>query len=236
MQESMWNLKKGFSGFHLKIIAALTMLCSHVYKGVLMGHNEFMFLDIIGRIAFPVFCFLLVEGFCYTKNRRKYLFRLWVFAVLSEIPFDVLFYGTYVTFMTQNVLFTMLIGFLTIWGMEKAGNRYQWPVLVAGMVAAWVCRTDYSVWGIWIIACFYVFRGMKKECFGIQIANMCVSVVLFRWYQIFGLLGLLILWFYNGREGRKWKYFFYIFYPFHMLLLFLCESISNQVNIEIVGK
>lgn len=219
-KKSVENIQKGLSGHILKLIAILAMVCSHVYKGILVGQKEFLFLDIIGRISFPIFCFLLVEGFCYTKNRKKYLFRLWLFAVFSEIPFDLLFFGTYFTYLTQNVLFTMLIGVLTLWGMEKAGRKYQWIVLILGMCVAWFLKTDYSVWGIWVIACFYLFRGMKKEGMMVQIANMFVAMGVFNWKQAFGVLALILIWFYNGKEGRKWKYFFYVFYPLHMLAFF----------------
>lgn len=216
MQESRGKL----NSIQLKWIAILAMLCSHVYKCLLVNHKEFLFLDLIGRISFPILCFVLAEGFCHTKSRSRYLFRLWVFAVFSEIPFDLAFYGRLVDWRTQNVLFTMFIGLLTMWGMEKLPERFRMFAVFAGMGAAWLLRTDYSFFGIWIISMFYLLRGMKIESFTVQAASQLASTVLYGWKQAFAVGALFVVHTYNGECGKGNKYFFYAFYPLHLLCLY----------------
>lgn len=211
--------KKGISGYGLKLLAAGTMLCSHIYKCLLIQYPCAVVLDMIGRIAFPVFCFLLVEGFCYTHNRKRYLLRLWISAVFSEIPFDMAFLGRLTDNRCQNVLFTMVIGFLVMWGMDKVSGAFRYMIIAAGMVLAWLLRVDYGFYGIWIISIFYLFRGMKKECTMIQCVSQAVSICLYGEIQIFSLLSLLFIRLYNHEQGRKRKYVFYLFYPLHLIIL-----------------
>lgn len=208
-----------FDGFQLKLIGAITMFCSHVYKCLLMEYKALFFLDIIGRIAFPIFCFLLVEGFCHSHSRKAYVMRLWVCAIFSEIPFDMAFYGKIYTPAGQNVLFTMLIGMLVLVVMEKCRGWIQVVPVALGMAVAWCCRVDYGFYGIWLIVVFYVLRGMKKEMLSLQAGNCLASVGLFGWKQFFSVLAFPFIVLYNGQKGKGWKYFFYVFYPLHLMLL-----------------
>lgn len=221
----MQKSKKKLSSTQLKWIAALAMLCSHVYKCLLINHKEFLFLDLIGRISFPVFCFVLVEGYCHTKSKGLYLFRLWVFAVFSEIPFDLAFYGKIVDLRTQNVLFTMVIGVIVMWGMEKMPEKFAVFPVFLGMGAAWLLRTDYSFFGIWVISIFYMLRGMKKEWFAVQAVSQLASTALYGWKQVFAAGSLFLLQKYNGERGSGSKYFFYLFYPVHLLCLYYLSII-----------
>ncbi len=216
----MQKSQKKLSSTQLKWIAVLAMLCSHVYKCLLVNHQEFAVLDWFGRISFPVFCFVLVEGYCHTKNKGRYLFRLWVFAVFSEIPFDLAFFGKIVDLRTQNVLFTFVIGFIVMWGMEKMPRKYSICAIFLGMGAAWLFRTDYSFWGIWMIGMFYMLRGMDKEWFAVQTAGLMASAVWYGWKQVFAAGSLFLLQEYNGERGKGGKYFFYMFYPLHLLCLY----------------
>lgn len=211
--------KRGISSYGLKLVAAGTMLCSHIYKCLLTQYPYAIVLDMAGRLSFPIFCFLLVEGFCHSQNRKRYLLRLWIFAVFSEIPFDMAFFGHFMDVRCQNVLFTMVIGFLVMWGMEKVSGISRYMIAGAGMALAWVLHVDYGFYGIWLICCFYLFRGMKKELMSLQCVSQAASVCLYGWTQIFSIGSLVFLRFYNQERGHKIKYIFYLFYPLHLLLL-----------------
>lgn len=224
---SLKGHKVTFDSFQLKMIAAFAMLCSHIYKCLLVSHKEFLFLDIIGRIAFPVFCFVLVEGFCYTRNRKAYLMRLWVGAVISEIPFDLAFFGQFYYLEGQNVLFTMLIGMLTLMGMEKCHDRWKILPVIGGMAAAWFCKVDYGFYGIGLIVIFYGLRGMKRELAGVQAGCSVAATVLYGWIQFFSVLALPVVAAYNGCKGKGFKYFFYVFYPLHLLVLTIIRFVVN---------
>lgn len=225
----MEERQRGINAFTLKWIAAVAMLCSHMYRSLLFPNKAFLFFDLIGRIAFPIFCFLLVEGFCHTKNRRVYLMRLWVFAVFSEIPFDLAFRGKLFSWDGQNVLFALFIGFLVLWGIEKVGPKWCLVPLFSGMVGAYFLRVDYSFYGIWLIAVFYFLRGMKKEMLYLQAGSQAFSIFLYGWIQIFSLFSLPFLALYNGERGRGFKYFFYIFYPLHLIILVLIHLLISNL-------
>lgn len=216
-----------FDSFQLKVVAALAMLCSHIYKCLLVTRKEFLFLDIIGRIAFPVFCFVLVEGYCHTHSRKAYLMRLWVGAVLSEIPFNLAFFGHLYAPEEQNVLFTMLIGMLTLMGMDKCRDCWKVIPVLAGMVLAWLCKADYGYYGIGIIVLFYYLRGMKKELITIQAGCSVAATVLYGWVQFLSVLALPFIAAYNGEKGKNHKILFYLFYPVHLMALTLIRFAVN---------
>lgn len=181
---------------------------------------------IVGRWAFPIYCFLLVEGFEKTKDRRKYAGRLLAFALVSEVPFDLAFDGKMISLEHQNVFFTLLLGFLMIWAMEEIGRNCQellvkWTggaaVFLAAVLLAELIRCDYSGKGIIAIALLFLFRRKKAE-------QMIAGCVAFCW-EIMAPLAFLFVYFYNGRRGLRLKYFFYIFYPAHLLVLYLITLI-----------
>lgn len=121
----------------LKMIAVVTMLIDHIGAviiwnlfSVVTAENYAVLEQVyhifrnIGRTAFPIFAFLLVEGFFHTHSRKKYFGRLALFAVLSEIPFDMAFHGMPSYGEDQNVFWTFCIGFLVIWGLERLYEVY----------------------------------------------------------------------------------------------------------------
>ena len=112
----------GLNSFQLKCIAVITMIIDHTGAVLFPGELVFRY---IGRISFPIFCFLLVEGFFHTRDMRKYMLRLGVFAVLSEIPYDLAFRGTMLEFSHQNVFFSLLIGVMMMYALEKSS---EWPI------------------------------------------------------------------------------------------------------------
>ena len=177
---------------------------------------------IIGRLAFPVYCFLLIEGFEMTRSRLKYAGRLLLFALISEVPFDLAFHGEIFYSAYQNVFFTLFIGVMMIWLMEEIDKwcKSQLPrligwaaVFLAAAVLMEILYCDYGAHGAIAIALLYLFRKKKLD----QIIAGCVA---FLW-EITAPFAFLFIAFYNGRRGMKLKYFFYIFYPAHLLALYL---------------
>ncbi|MCI8891190.1 MAG: conjugal transfer protein TraX [Eubacterium sp.] len=241
---------RGISGSTLKLIAVITMIIDHVAAGILirylfrngihdldinnmsavnqwMDQNAALFstynaMRLIGRIAFPIYCFLLVQGFEYTHNRLKYAARLLMFAAISEIPFDLLFKGQILEFGYQNVFFTLFFGLAVMMGLrwveENLGGRMFTPllyliVIAAGMAAAQLAKTDYAAIGVLCIVVTYLFR--KKKIW--QIVSGCI---VFSW-ELTAPLAYIPIAFYNGKRGWKLKYFFYLVYPVHLFVLYL---------------
>lgn len=243
--------KKGISGSTIKIIAIVAMLIDHtgavILERMLMNAGflaamsgdiakaaEFMtehggllalylvMRQLIGRLGFPIFCFLLIEGFAHTRNVTKYVLRLGVFALISEIPFDLAFNGKVFYWGYQNVFFTLLIGLLVMIAyraIEKASLHTALKIIldavafVAGACLAEFMMTDYGAIGIVCIMVLYIFRKNKVH----QIIAGCLA---FLW-EITAPLAFIPIAFYNGKRGLKMKYFFYAFYPAHLFILYL---------------
>lgn len=229
---------KGINGSTLKIIAIVTMLIDHVgavivermiLKGVTIGNmslNELYVFDQIlrniGRIGFPLFCFLLVEGFIHTSNWKKYALRLGTFALLSEIPFDLAFAGKLFFPKYQNVFFTLLIGFLTmaVYRLIEEKCQQKWLLQIflklcaigAGMGVAYFLKTDYEYYGVISIMVLYAFRSYRPT-------QLVFGAASFLW-EIPAPAAFLPVFFYNGQRGLKLKYLFYAFYPVHLLILY----------------
>lgn len=193
-------------------------------EGTEMMYQIYLAMRTIGRIAFPIYCFLLVEGFEHTKDRKKYAMRLFLFALLSEIPFDLAFSSRVIEFSYQNVFFTLFIGLLTMMGFEVIEQKVQWKpalrgiamagVLFAGMGIAYLMQTDYDAKGVLCILTLYVFRKMR----GPQMLAGCIS---FGWWELEALVAFIPIAFYNGKKGWNMKYLFYVFYPLHLFILYL---------------
>lgn len=239
VKEKGWQ---GVSGSMLKIFAIVTMLIDHIAATVLVrvlqaGFDPELYMVYnamrqIGRIAFPIYCFMLVEGLKYTHNKWRYAARLGIFALISEIPFDLAFSSEVLEFGYQNVFFTLTIGLLTLIVIEEIGKRQcdedkggQWTAAgvalavlasAAGMGLAALLRTDYGWRGVACILVLYFFRSRK----GLALVMGYVAFVLFLG-EIAALPAFLALALYRGRRGWSCKYFFYGFYPLHLLLLYL---------------
>lgn len=212
------------NSFQLKWIAITTMLIDHV--GAVLFPYEMMF-RIIGRIAFPIFCFLIVEGFFHTRDARRYMMRLGLFALLSEVPYDLAFRGQLLDMSRQNVFFTLFLGVLLMYLLEKSPNIFiKAAEIMLILYAAEVLRTDYSDRGVLLIFIYYVLKKWKEIC-------LCAGAAwnfLYGWGQIqcFGVFSLPFLALYNGERGPKIKYFFYIFYPVHLLILYAIQAYITQ--------
>lgn len=235
----------GISSAALHILAMLFMLLDHMWATVVPG-NEWM--TCVGRVAFPIFAFMIVEGFFRTHDLKKYLLRLFIFALLSEIPFNLMYSSQVFYPFHQNVLWTFLIALGVIIGIEKIKrkNKLWLTVLCAvglsllGIILGFAAFTDYNGFGVATVLVFYFFRGKKWWCFAGQFLcllwiNCKLLSGLYYPVSIFGLeldiiqqgfavLALIPIWLYNGRQGIRSKAFrlsCYAFYPVHMLVLAL---------------
>lgn len=206
------------NAFTLKMIAIVTMLIDHVGA---VCFPQYLILRIIGRIAFPIFAYTLVEGFMHTHDVKKYMQRLGVLAILSEVPFDLAFTGHVFTFEHQNVFFTLFLGILMLYLLLKIPSKFgQFLCILALMLISEFLHTDYSSMGLFLIFCFYRFRD------NMWIKSIWVAVIngiFMGGVQIFAVLSLIPISLHSGKQGPKWKGFFYGFYPVHLLILYLIQ-------------
>ena len=160
-----------------------------------------------------------IEGFFHTSSKKKYAIRLFLFALLSEFPFDYALFDSPVNLGYQNVFFTLFLGLLTIWGIDtlchRAGNQtFLWIgkilIAAAGCLAAWLLQTDYDYKGIILILLLYLFHDQKFLCTLVS----CLSLL----WEAPACLAFIPINLYNGKRGISLKYFFYLFYPVHLLV------------------
>ena len=209
-------------GTVLKLIACLSMFIDHLGAVCFSGMMGFR---IIGRLAFPIYCFLLVEGAVHTRNMKKYILRMGIFALISEVPFDLAFYHRLVYMGHQNVFFTLGLGLLAIWFLEHPIEQLDIPdvlykllvIIAAGLIAEFF-NTDYGFTGIAVICIFYYLRGQPQLKYSIA----AILLAAMGGVEVYAVLALIPILLYNGQRGRQTKvmqYGFYIFYPTHLLLI-----------------
>ena len=244
----MENKKQiGFlSSAALHIIAMALMLCDHMWA-TLFPYLDWM--TCVGRIAFPIFAFMIVEGYFHTHDFKKYILRMLCFAVISEVPFDLVYGSTPFYIFHQNVLWTFLISLLLIRLLERVkekhgmGFRYilaSAGVVLLGGIVGTVTMVDYYGAGVLVVLMFYFLRKRTPLNFILQvvflyyvfvemIGGYYYPVTIFGHYfelqqEAFGILALIPIWLYNGKKGysAKWfQYFCYGFYPGHLLILYI---------------
>lgn len=249
------------------------MLIDHIGAGIL--ENLILYADIpteslsqlnlidsllrlIGRIAFPIFCYLLLLGFLHTRNRAKYAGNLLIFAVISEIPFDYLFFGNF-TLLHQNVFWTLLIGLFTLWGIElieKSGLPVSFQLTgiivtsAAGLLVATLLHTDYAWMGVAMILSFYFSRtNSALQCVTTFVIFFLALTASYRPYfetmestlqytincQWSLLISFMLIYRCNGlRHIKKGKYLFYAFFPAHLTVLWVVLRIINY-NLSIAA-
>ena len=243
--------EKRFSGITsamLHVLAMVFMLCDHLWGTVVPGND---WLTCIGRIAYPIFAFLIVEGYFHTRSLKKYVLRLLTAAVISEIPFNLAMGGSWFYPLHQNVLWTFLLSIGMIHWNEKVREKKLWQrflvagaSLAVGALAGLFTMVDYYHAGVLTVLGFYFFRQWKwwgyvgqavclwyinLEILGglvyeIPIGDTVVTLA----QQGFALLALIPIWLYRGRQGhhsKAFRYFCYLFYPAHLLLLGLLKML-----------
>lgn len=195
-------------------------------------HSNIDIYRILGRLAFPIYSFLLVEGYFHTKDVKKYIKRLFIFALISEIPFDYAFYNK-LSFMHQNIFFTLSIGLIAIYFLDNKEGKYNFSkqliLVIAGLLAL-LLSVDYNFIGIIYILSFYFTRNyaktkrLSKVTLTLFIANLLFTSAL----QQFSLLAIPIIYFYNGELGPKNKILqisFYAAYPLHLIVFYILKVI-----------
>ena len=246
----MTNTKKfETTSFSLHLMAMLFMLCDHLWGTIVPGND---WLTCIGRVCFPIYAFLLVEGYFHTSNLKKYVKRLLLFAVISEIPFNLAMASSVIYPFHQNVLWSFLIALGLIHCNEKAKASGKLRIriavgiftILAGYLLGLITMVDYYHAGILMVLTFYFFHHRnwwdyvgQLLClgyinlellggFGYEIVLFGETVFLTR--QGLALLALIPIWLYKGKQGyhsKWWKYFCYAFYPVHLLILGLLKFV-----------
>lgn len=218
------------TGF-LKLVAVCAMTFDHVGKYLF---PDSLILQIIGRIAFPIFAYCLVVGFMHTGNIYKYFMRLTLFAVVSQ-PFFTLsahpsLYGFRENFFQLNIMFTLLIGLTILYGIREK----RWIFLFIGALAAWFLSFDYGLYGILLILLFYFLRDMPKIApaalfvwLGIRFFDGGGLMYFGRIYGIqgFAVLSLPFILHQTSFRPKINKYFFYLYYPAHLFAIALIRMI-----------
>lgn len=253
------------SGAVLKVIACISMFIDHFSAIVLWNALKQMstadnfyvrLMNIyhagraIGRIAFVLFAYLIVEGFFHTRSRCRFLCRLGLFALISEIPYDLAFRGQCFDFSVQNIYFTLFLGVLALaaweWAGIHAGVLCGYGVIALCGMAAYLFRTDYRYTGILLIFIFYL---MHDACLFSKIIVAGIVMFLGTWSanclrygesfsiqylfcfslkEMYGMAAFLPIAFYDGSRGRQLpKLFWYGFYPLHLLLLYGIARLMN---------
>lgn len=238
------NKFHGLSSFALHLLAMLWMLCDHLWATLFPAQE---WLTCLGRMAFPIFAFLTAQGYFHTSNIRRYMGRMLLFAILSEIPFNLIYGSSPVYPFHQNVLWTFLMALFCIRFLETVKTRQKWWIAVPVMIAAvgfvyllgTIMMVDYLGAGVLTVLVFWFFNQKTWWCFLGQL--VCLSVlnigILGGYYysislfghefeivqQGFAVLALIPIWLYNGTQGyhsKAFQYACYAFYPIHMLILY----------------
>lgn len=233
----------------LHILAMALMLCDHLWGTIVPGND---WLTSIGRIAFPIFAFLIVEGYYHTRDLKKYALRLLIFALISEIPFNLALGGRIFFPVHQNVLWTFLIALgLICWNEKAKATEKPWRRILAacgsiltGTLVGLLTMVDYHHAGVLTVLVFYFFRQKKwwsyagqflclwyinvemLAGFGYELELFGKSIFLVR--QGLALLALIPIWLYRGKRGfhsKAFQYFNYAFYPAHLLILGLIRML-----------
>lgn len=220
------------SSFVLKIIACVCMFCDH-FGDAVFGTTTF--LNFIGRISFPIFCFQIVQGYIHTHDVKKYITRLGLFALISQVPFMLFYHFVFGDF-AINVIFTLLFGLLAILIYDK---YHKFVGVCCGLLLATIaqiCKFDYGFFGVFIIFIFYLFHNKKIYLGIIYILSVFIkylippiqkgipiyylfSINTYSLLMYFTCFAIIPILFYNGQKGKDAKYLFYIFYPVHLLIL-----------------
>jgi len=198
------------TGFQLKLLAMLAMTADHIGA---VFFPEIPLLRWIGRLAMPVLCFFIGEGLRHTRSPRRYLLRLTGFALLSELPFDLAFYGEWGH---QNVYFTLALGLLALWAIQSRGME-GWLLALTAALAAELLGCDYGMYGVLLILLLDRFHRARSE----QLAAAALLNLAFFGLQTqtLSLIALPLLWLYNGKRGRDDRRLFYLYYPAHLCVL-----------------
>lgn len=246
---------KCLNTFVLKLIAIISMTLDHVgavvgtkridgalYLSGILDIDTYNILRGIGRIAFPVFCYLIVEGYYHTRNVWKYILRLFVFALISQIPFSLGNAKTLFDFSSLNVFFTLSMGLICVFILDKCIEQFKtadnfqiqrsvgkgilsFLSIAAIIFLSVLLHTDYSIFGILLILIFYIFRDSPVKIF----IAMLLDILLFQGNnELPAMFALIPIFLHNGKKGPSAKYAFYAYYPIHLTVLYVIYKLLVQ--------
>ena len=191
-----------------------------------------------GRLAFPLYCFLLVQGYIHTRDLRAYARRLLLLAILSEIPFDLLIFGRVSSLVEQNVLFSLLLGMAAVWAAdryeEEPGKAALGILLV--FIASMMARVSYGWLGVALCLCFYKMQGNRAKqalCIlpveGVYCLSLALSGVEHSWVlvSLCAMASAIPVFLYSGKPGLPHKFvsfLFYTAYPLHIIALLIVRA------------
>ena len=237
----MEKLNLSINGGQLKMLALISMLIDHAGAVIVqrfMGMAEFNYefwyklyepMRIMGRVAFPIYCYLLVQGFIHTRHKGKYFFRMCIFALISEVPFNLAITGKFFHSGYQNVFCEMALGISMLFFLERVKKKTLPSFLKGILTSVIVCLAmylgeilnfDYGYYGIFSIFILYFFRGNKRT----QLVSGALSF-LWEWPAVFAFLPLSL---YNGKRGRQMKYAFYVIYPLHLIIYYYIAILAGS--------
>lgn len=235
----------------LHIIAMLSMLIDHMFMTVIKDDSWIL---VLGRLAFPIFAFMVVEGYLHTHNYRKYIVRMLIFAVISEIPYDLMKNKEVFDRFDQNVLWTFLLALLCIRSIDFVKSKgKKWVYIFTAVIVSIIgymlgteFDVDYGGMGVLMVLIFYFFHDRKWRCMLLQFVFLLIINALFLGVfgntviayvfgqrievplQGFAMLSLIPIWLYHGRQGyhsKPFQYICYAFYPVHMIILFAISGL-----------
>lgn len=215
----------------LKIIAVIAMLCDHIGKQLL---PQLTFLQILGRLAFPIFAYMIAEGCVYTKNRKKYLLHILILGVFCQLVYFISEHSLY-----QNVLITFSFSVMTVFTVDcfiRKKNMlsgllllfyasavvfiyFALPVLVEGF------KLDYGFFGmIMPVAVYYApVKQLKQAVMFVCLVLLSLDMGGIQWFSLISVVFILL---YNQKRGKlNLKYLFYVFYPAHLAVIYLIKNL-----------
>ena len=219
-------------GTTLKIIAMVSMVFDHVGD---MFFPEMTWMRMVGRLAMPIFAFCITEGYIHTRDKKKYLLRMGIFALISEVPFDLAFDGK-IGFSHQNIMLSFFISIVALMlfdlirgaKIESKGRYSVWRTILGILVVivmaavAMLVKADYTMFAVGSVFLFYVFKDVNPFVRPIPgVAFLAVTRTM-GYYCTTGL-SIIPLLLYNGKKGKGLKWLFYVFYPGHLLLLYVIK-------------
>lgn len=257
----IWNIPSKYtclSGSALKMIAVIAMLLDHVgavivyplyqnhiFTNMHLWYYIYYIMRDIGRIAFPIYAFLLVEGFAHTRSRVKYAGNLLLFAIISEVPFDLALRHE-LKHLTDNVFFTLFLALLCIWCIDTLQNQVDqkmknasiqvrllgYLIVVLVITAAFAAMgylidSDYDMFGVILVSIFYLFRYSRLFQGILGYTSFCA-----KWPWSFPAFFLIQI--YNGKRGIGLKYFFYAFYPVHLIILYYISKYLESLYFGVI--
>lgn len=230
------------SSFSLKWLALVTMIIDHIGA---VFFPDMLWIRCIGRISFPIYAFLLTQGFIHTNSRKKYCLRLAGFALLSEIPYDLVFYQKIIEFDHQNILFELLCGFLVLSCLEKAVEKKKYifyapiPFLIfasaylglsygiygiALIIFYWLCRNNVSASAVSSALVTWTFNGIAK--IKLLVLGRSTTILSLNTTQLYAVSAAIPIFLYNGQKGKhSLKWLFYVIYPAHLLVIFAIRAL-----------